>query len=132
MLRRVPCYGCAFCASLHDKRIPSSFLSGASREKDTRLQGIFTSILILSLIVFLSQSPVREPIPCSLTRSPQTGILCLQSHWQSEGILFSLRDTQRSTQCTSVAGHSSQRNLTQHGTLPQHPINTTKLISDYF
>jgi len=26
----------------------------------------------------------------------------------------------------------TQHNLTQHGMLPQHPISTTKLISDYF
>jgi len=38
----------------------------------------------------------------------------------------------RSTECTSIAGHSSQHNLTQHDMLPQHPISTTKLISDYF
>jgi len=31
-----------------------------------------------------------------------------------------LRDTQRSTECTSVAGHSSQHNITQHGMLPQY------------
>ena len=43
-----------------------------------------------------------------------------------------LRITQRSTECTSVAGHSSQHNITQHGMLPQHPTCTTKLICDYF
>ena len=35
-------------------------------------------------------------------------------------------------QGTYVAGHSSQHNITQHGTLPQHPTGTTKLICDYF
>jgi len=29
---------------------------------------------------------------------------------------------QRSTQCTSVARHSSQHNITQHGMLPQHVL----------
>ena len=42
----------------------------------------------ISLIVFLSESPVREHPPCSLTGSPQTGVLRHQSHWPSEGILF--------------------------------------------
>jgi len=36
------------------------------------------------------------------------------------------------TECTSVAGHSSQHNITQHGMLPQHPTGTAKLICDYF
>jgi len=36
--------------------------------------------------------------------------------------------TQRSTECTSVAGHSSQHNITQHGMLPQYPIGTAKLM----
>jgi hypothetical protein len=49
--------------------------------------GICTSLNI-SLIVFLSESLVREPPPCSLTDSPQAGILRQQSHWRSEGILF--------------------------------------------
>jgi len=40
--------------------------------------------------------------------------------------------TQRSTECTSVAGHSSQHNITQHGMLPQHPTGEKKLICDYF
>jgi len=38
----------------------------------------------------------------------------------------------RSTECISVAGHSSQHNITQHGMLPQHPTCTTKLICEYF
>jgi len=38
--------------------------------------------------------------------------------------------TQRSTECTSVAGHSLQHNITQHGMLPQHPTGTMKLICD--
>ena len=44
--------------------------------------------LNISLVVFLLESPVREPPPCSLTGSPRTGILHHQSHWPSEGILF--------------------------------------------
>jgi len=35
---------------------------------------------------------------------------------------------QRSTECTSVAGHSSQHNITQHGMLPQYPTGTAKLM----
>ena len=34
--------------------------------------------------------------------------------------------------CTSVAGHSSQHNITHHGMLPQYPTSTTKLIYDWF
>ena len=36
--------------------------------------------------------------------------------------------TQRSTECTSIAGHSSQHNITQHGMLPQYPTGTAKLM----
>jgi len=39
-----------------------------------------------------------------------------------------MRITQRSTECTSVAGHSSQQNLTQDGMLPQYPTGTAKLM----
>jgi len=52
------------------------------------LAGHFYISLNISLIVFLSQSPVREPPPCSLTGFPSTRILCHQSHWPSEGIVF--------------------------------------------
>jgi len=31
-------------------------------------------------------------------------------------------------ECTSVAGHSSQHNITQHGMLPQYPTGTAKLM----
>jgi len=37
-------------------------------------------------------------------------------------------ELQRSTECTSVAGHSSQHNITLHGMLPQHPTGTAKLM----
>jgi len=39
-------------------------------------------------MVFFLESAVRKPPPCSLPGSPWTGILCHQSHWPSEGILF--------------------------------------------
>jgi hypothetical protein len=52
------------------------------------LAGNFYISLNISLIVFLAESPVRETPPCTLTGSPQTGILCHQSHWPGEGILF--------------------------------------------
>ena len=42
----------------------------------------------ISLIVFLSQSLVREPPPYSLTGSPRTRIIRRHSHWPSDGILF--------------------------------------------
>ena len=32
------------------------------------------------------------------------------------------------TECTSVAGHSSEHNITQHGMLPQYPNGTAKLM----
>jgi hypothetical protein len=52
------------------------------------LAGHFYIRLNMSLIVFLSESPVREPPPCSLIGSPWTRILRHQSHWPSEGIIF--------------------------------------------
>ena len=52
------------------------------------LAGHFYISLDIYLTVFLSESPVREPPPSSLTVSPRSGILHHQSHWPSEGILF--------------------------------------------
>jgi hypothetical protein len=49
------------------------------------LAGHFYISLNIYLIVFLSESPVWEPPPISLTGSPRTGILRHQSHWPSEG-----------------------------------------------
>jgi hypothetical protein len=69
------------------KRIPFRFPSRAPKERDTRWQGIFTSLTV-SLIVFPSQSPVWQSPPCSLTGSPRTGVLPHQRYWPSEGILF--------------------------------------------
>jgi len=40
--------------------------------------------LNISLFIFPSESPVREPPPCSLTGSPWAGLL----HHQSTGLLF--------------------------------------------
>jgi len=37
--------------------------------------------LNIFLFIFPSESPAREPPPCSLTGSPWTGILHQQSHW---------------------------------------------------
>ena len=37
--------------------------------------------------------------------------------------------TPRSTERTSIAGHSSQHNITQHSMLPQYPTGTAKLMS---
>jgi len=47
-----------------------------------------TFLHLSKYIVFLSECPVRETPPYSLTGSPRTGILRHQSHWPSEGILF--------------------------------------------
>jgi hypothetical protein len=42
----------------------------------------------MSLIVFLSGVLSKGAPACSLAGSPWTGILCHQSHWPDEGILF--------------------------------------------
>ena len=45
------------------------------------LAGHFYISLNITLILFLSESPVRELPPCSLTGTPWKGILHHQSHW---------------------------------------------------
>jgi len=45
-----------FFSKSHGKRMPSRFPNGAPLERDTRLQGIFTSLLIYILLSY-SQSP---------------------------------------------------------------------------
>ena len=50
------------------------------RERDL-LTGHFYVSLNTYLFIFPSESPVREPPPCSLTGSPWTGIHHHQSHW---------------------------------------------------
>jgi len=52
-------------------------------EKEIPACRAFFHLTNISLIVFLSESPVREPPPCSLT-----GILHHQSHCPSKVILF--------------------------------------------
>jgi hypothetical protein len=42
-----------------------------------------TGHFYLSLNIFPSESPVREPLPCSLTQSPWAAILRHQSHWST-------------------------------------------------
>jgi len=42
--------------------------------------------LDISLFIVPSESPVRDPPPCSLTGSPWTGILRHQSHWSNSFI----------------------------------------------
>ena len=37
-----------------------------------------------------------------------------------------------SKECTSVARHSSQHDITQHGMLPQHPTGTAKLMLTFY
>jgi len=62
------------------KRIPSGFPSRAPMGRNSHLQGIYYGSLNISVFIFPSESPVREPPPCSLTGSPWTGILRHQSH----------------------------------------------------
>jgi len=47
------------------------------------LTGRFFLSLIISLFIFPSESPVREPPPCSLTGSPLAAILPYRSHWST-------------------------------------------------
>ena len=74
------CY--PFPSKSPSKRIPSRFPNGATKERNSRLEGIFTSQYI-SLSIFPSESPVREPPPCSLTGSPREAILSHQSQWST-------------------------------------------------
>jgi hypothetical protein len=55
-----------FLSKSPGKRIPSRFPSGASRERDTSLQGIFTDLLIC---LFISKA-LRKERPCSLKLGP--------------------------------------------------------------
>ena len=61
------------------KSLPGSLMGSLGRE--IHACRAFYIFLNTSLIVFLSESLVREPPPCSLTGSPWTGILCHQNHW---------------------------------------------------
>jgi hypothetical protein len=47
------------------------------------LTGRFYFSLKISLFIFPSESPVREPLQCSLTGSPRAAILRHQSHWST-------------------------------------------------
>jgi len=47
------------------------------------LTGHFYLSLNISLCIFPSESPIREPPPCSLTESPWAAILRHQSHWST-------------------------------------------------
>jgi hypothetical protein len=69
-----------FLSEMRGKQIPFRSPNGAPMERDTHLQGIFTSLLTYLFFIFPSESLVRKPLPCSLTGSPWTGILCHQSH----------------------------------------------------
>jgi len=68
------------------KRIPSRLPNGVPRERDTRLQRMFTSLLIYLLLSF--RVPGKGAPSVFPGGSPRTGILRHQSHWPSEGILF--------------------------------------------
>jgi len=57
-------------------------------EREIHTCRAFYIFLNISLTVFLSEFPVRQSTPCSLTGSPRTGLFRHQSHWPSEGILF--------------------------------------------
>jgi len=77
-----------FLSKSPSKRIPSRFPKWASVERHIHLQSNFTSPYI-SLFIFLSESSLRDPPPCSLTVSPWTGILCHQSHWSIHSFIHS-------------------------------------------
>jgi len=77
----------SFHSKSSGKRIPSRFPNGAPVERDTRLQRIFMSLL--SLFIFPSESAAREPLPCSLTGSPWSGILRHQNHWSIHSFIHS-------------------------------------------
>ena len=47
------------------------------------LTGHFYLSFNISLLIFPSESPVREPPPCSLTGPPWAAILLHQSHWST-------------------------------------------------
>jgi len=53
------------------------------------LTGHFYVSLDIYLFIFPSESPVREPLPCSLTGSPWTGILRHQSRWSIHSFIHS-------------------------------------------
>ena len=65
------------------KRIPSRFPTGGPYGERYPLTGHFYISLNISLFIFPSESPVREPPPCSLTGYPLAAILRHQSHWSS-------------------------------------------------
>ena len=69
-----------FLSKSPGKRTPSRFPNWALTEWYL-LTGHFYVSLNISPFIFPSESPVREPPPCSLTGSPWTGILSHQSHW---------------------------------------------------
>ena len=79
-----------FLSKSPGKGISSRFPNGVPMERDTHLQGIFTSFLIY-FFIFPSESPVREPPPCSLTGSPWTAILHHQSHWSIHSFIHSCK-----------------------------------------
>jgi hypothetical protein len=58
-----------FLSKSPGKRIPSRFPNGAPMGRDTRLQGIFTPLLIY-LLTYLSGSPVKTSLQVPLMESP--------------------------------------------------------------
>jgi len=56
----------------------------------------------ISLFIFPSESPVRQPPPCSLTGFPWTGILRHQSHWSIYSTIHSFMCVWRSPQLINV------------------------------
>ena len=133
-----------FLSKSPSKQIPSRFPNGAPRERDTHLRGILHLSLYIPLIVFLSQSPVRGPPPCSLTGSPRTGILCHQSHWPSKRILFinhsfisicqspqkgALLNTYRKNTRSLPTEPNMDRRPTYNGVWPGSPRGSFKTLS---
>jgi len=64
----------------------------------------------------------------TLTKSCRLAGLKLQTCDTHGAFCAFCASLQRSTECTSIAGHSSQHNITQHGMLPQYPTDTEKLM----
>ena len=105
-----------FLSKSPNKRIPSRFHNAALIERDIRLQGISTSLLIY-LFIFPSESPIREPPPCSLTGSPWTGILLHHNHWSIYSFNHSFMYVCRSPQKGALLHtYGEKQKVTVHGT----------------
>jgi len=80
-----------YCASLKKSRQtnPLQIPQRGPYGEKYPLTGHFYISLNISLFIFPSGHPVREPPPCSLTGFPWTGILHHQSHWSICSTIYS-------------------------------------------